>query len=102
MRLLRIVVLLCCSATLLFGCEDPKKVPEHIRKLQRGTAHEKADAAMSLGRIGAPEAVPAVGYLIGLLEDDNPGVQSAAAYALRKIDTPRARQALDAKRRFQK
>jgi len=102
MRLLRTVTLLCFSAALLIGCEDPKKVPEHIRKIQYGSAHEKTEAAMSLGRIGAPEAVPAVGSLIALLDHENPGVQSAAAYALRKIDTPRARQALDAKRRFQK
>jgi HEAT repeat protein len=87
---------------LFTGCENSSRVPEHIQTLQRGTAHEKSEAAMSLGRIGSPKAVPAVGILIRLLEDKNTGVQSAAAYALRKIDTPLAKQALKDKSTFKR
>ncbi len=87
---------------LLAGCEDSSRVPEHMQTLRRGTAHEKSEAAMSLGRIGSPKAVPAVGILISLLEDQNTGVQSSAAYALRKIDTPAARRALKEKSTFKR
>jgi HEAT repeat protein len=40
--------------------------------------------------------------LIRLLSDPNPGVQSSAAFALRKIGTPEAQTALDAARRFKR
>lgn len=73
-----------------------------MQKLQSAKPSERNEAALELGRIGAPHAVRAVPILIKLLHDENPGVQSSAAYALRKIDTAEARTALDAVRRFKK
>lgn len=80
---------------LLLGCTDPKKVPIYISQLSSSKASERNDAALELGYIGAPHAKKAVPYLIPLLTDPNPGVQSAAAYALRRIDTLEARSALE-------
>lgn len=81
------------------GCGDPKKeVPGLVRELGSSESKTRSQAALRLGRIGSPHAVPAVGPLIALLGDENPGVRSAAAYALRQIDTPEARAALDANR----
>jgi len=90
---------LLLTLLILVGCGDPKKeVPQLEKKLFSVEAKERSKAALRLGRIGSPHGVRAVPTLIRLLGDENPGVRSAAAYALREIDTPHARAALDAHR----
>ncbi len=90
MRFLLLLCLIVC-----FSCkENPKTaVPKLIKQLNSTIAAERSNAALTLGRYGeqAKEAVPA---LIICLEDPNSGVKSAAAYALRVIDTPQAQNAL--------
>lgn len=56
-------------------------------------AKDRNAGALSLARCGE-DAQGAVGKLSQLLYDPNPGVQSAAAYALREIDTKQAQAAL--------
>lgn len=78
----------------LAGCCDAEKIPKFIEKLNSAAAKERNDAALKLAHCGS-KADGAVSTLALLLHDDNVGVQSAAAYALRKIDTPRARKIMD-------
>ena len=83
------------------GCCDSEQIPKYIRNLNSPYASERNEAALKLARCGS-KADRAVPLLSMLLYDDNVGVQSAAAYALRKIDTPKARrimEQIDAERR---
>lgn len=84
------MLLFCLSTYLLQGCCNTEEIPKLTRLLNSSDAKDRNDAALSLARCGekADRAVP---RLSQLLYDDNVGVQSAAAYALRKIDTPSAR-----------
>lgn len=87
-------------AFLIGGCgPSPEEVPALIDGLRSSEASVRNDCALKLARVGAPHAERAVPILIGLLYDENRGVQSAAAYALRRIDTPEARAALHQTRR---
>lgn len=81
-------------AGALTGCCDSERIPKYIRNLNSSYASERNEAALKLARCGA-KADRAVPLLSQLLDDDNVGVQSSAAYALRKIDTPRARRIMD-------
>ena len=88
----------CLVVSVLFAltsCCKTSEIPDRIRDLSSGDAHERSVAALALGRCGPPEVNRAVPILINLLYDNNVGVQSAAAYALRRIDTPAARKALE-------
>lgn len=86
-------------AILFASCGDPKKeVPQLEKKLFSMDAKERSGAALRLARIGSPHGTRTVPTLIRLLDDPNAGVRSAAAYALREMDTPQARSALDAHR----
>lgn len=69
-------------------------MPAQLRNLHSSDAGTRNEAALALARCGslAERAVP---RLIQMLYDDNVGVQSSAAYALRQIDTPAAREALE-------
>jgi len=71
------------------GCCKKSDIPSLIQRLGSTQAKERNDAALSLARCGdnAEAAVPRLSVLI---YDENTGVQSAAAYALRKIGTPSA------------
>jgi HEAT repeat protein len=85
------------ALTALFasiGCCDQDSIPSNISKLSSGNTRDRSLAAQELSRCGS-SAKNAVGPLSGLLYDDNVGVQSAAAYALRKIDTKEAREILE-------
>lgn len=84
---LTLLVLVIC------GCCDNDSIPKNINKLQSGYASVRNEAALSLARCGA-KASAAVPTLSRLIYDDNVGVQSSAAYALRKIDTKEARAVL--------
>jgi hypothetical protein len=78
---------------VLSACCDNNAIGSNISKLQSSVAREKNQAAQELARCGkAAEA--AVPLLSELIYDSNVGVQSSAAYALRKIDTQAARAVL--------
>ncbi|MBX7143923.1 MAG: hypothetical protein K1X79_05680 [Oligoflexia bacterium] len=95
-------ILRCVLVVLLAGCCDEKAIPREVEALYSSAAKERNEAALALARCGG-EASRAVGRLGQLLYDQNVGVQSSAAYALRKIDTPEARgileRAINAKKR---
>lgn len=81
-------------ATLLVGCCNDAEIPADVQRLSSQKTRDRTDAALHLARCGA-SAEQAVPRLTELLYDDNVGVQSAAAYALRKIGTSEARRALE-------
>ena len=85
---------LLLAISLLAGCCDDKSIPAAMRGLDSSSAHDRSESAMELARCGE-KASRAVPRLSQLLYDDNVGVQSSAAYALRKIGTPDAKAALD-------
>lgn len=80
---------------VLSSCKAPanERVPELIEKLSNRDSSSRYHAALELGSYGK-DAQQAVPDLIRLLNDPNGGVQSAAAYSLRVIDTPEGREAL--------
>jgi len=84
------------SAFILTSCgESPDTVvPVLIKELQSKDSQERNRAALKLASYG-DKADPATKELIHLLKDDNGGVRSSAAYALRKIGSPKAQAALD-------
>lgn len=96
-RLLRLrltLVLLATLASALPACRDhARDLPLLIKQLSDKESTIRNKAALELGAIGK-KAEPAVPALIRLLKDPNGGVQTSAAYALRQIDSPRARKAL--------
>lgn len=87
-----------CSALLLFffvsGCCNEAEIPQLLQKLDSVKTREKTEAALALAKCGE-DGAGAVTKLSRLIYDENPGVQSAAAYALRKIDTPAARAVME-------
>lgn len=91
----RPLILLPFILLLFVSCgPDRQQVKALTKKLRSADASERNSAAMDLAGASkhADLAVPA---LIKALSDRNGGVQSSAAYALRKLDTPEARQALE-------
>lgn len=84
----------CVGAVCLVGCCNSEQVPDLISDLSSGVARERNQAALKLARCGE-KASRAVPVLEQLLYDENVGVQSSAAYALRKIDTPAARRIME-------
>ena len=74
-------------------CCDSQAIGSNLSKLNSSAAREKSQAAQELARCGSSAEI-AVSRLSELLYDQNIGVQSSAAYALRKIDTKTARAAL--------
>lgn len=81
-------------AVLTGGCCDKEGLPRMKHSLYSQKSSERNEAALGLARCGtyAKDVVP---RLISMLYDENVGVQSSAAYALREIDTPQARRALE-------
>lgn len=75
---------------MLAGCCDQTKIPELIGRLNSSNTRVRNQAALDLASCGS-KASKAVPRLAELLYDDSVGVQSSASYALRKIDTPEAR-----------
>lgn len=80
---------------LLSSCCKEDQIAPAMQKIYSNNAKDKNDGALVLAQCGSPRADRAVGRLIQLMYDENTGVQSAAAYALRRIDTPEAREALE-------
>jgi HEAT repeat protein len=86
-----------CSALIILtiaSCCNEERLPQAQRDLYASDAKKRNEAALELASCGAKSA-SAVSRLRELLYDSNVGVQSSAAYALRKIDTPEAREALE-------
>jgi HEAT repeat protein len=77
----------------LIGCCSESDLPSFKKGLYSPAAKERNAAALGLAKCGekASDSVPRLGHL---LYDENVGVQSSAAYALRKIDTETARKLL--------
>ncbi len=92
----------CKILTIIFfvlfsvsACGPSKEdLPKYMKELKSSESKTRNRAALAIAELG-PDAEKAVPSLVMLLGDDNGGVRSSAAYALRRIDTPRARQALD-------
>jgi len=92
----RVVVLIVLSLTIsVTGCCDKDGVPKAIRSLNSENASERNKALLLLAKC-SERAEPAVPRMIQLMYDQNVGVASSAAYALRSIDSQRARAALKA------
>ena len=72
------------------GCCSESDLPNYKKGLYSPVAKERNSAALGLAECGE-RASDSVSRLGQLLYDDNVGVQSSAAYALRKIDTESAR-----------
>jgi HEAT repeat protein len=87
-------LLITACIFILSSCCDGKKLPLAHNDLFSSSASKRNQAALFLARCGE-DASKSVPRLTELLYDDNVGVQSSAAYALRKIDTPEAREALE-------
>jgi len=83
-------------ATLIIfttGCCDEKGLPNALRDLYSEKASERNKALLLMSKCGdrVESAVPRISQL---LFNENVGVASSAAYALRCIDTKNARAAL--------
>lgn len=89
---------LCIFCGLLLtsvACGPSKEeLPQLIKDLRSSESATRNKAALALAEFGT-DGEKAVPSLIQLLNDKSGGVRSSAAYALRKIDTPEARRALD-------
>ncbi len=85
--ILSIVFVSCSRASV----ED---IPKLVTALRHKDSSVRNKAALDLASLG-PEAKPATAALIRLLQDENGGVRTSAAVALRAIDTPAAIRALD-------
>ncbi len=79
---------------LLSGCCSDTKAKEASKLIYGANAKDRNQGAMQLSGCGS-KGESSVPRLIQLLYDENVGVQSSAAFALRKIDTAEARAALD-------
>ncbi len=82
---------------VLAGCgkADPQEIERLSKNLSAKTASDRNQAALALAGYGTG-ARAAVPNLVRCLKDENAGVRSSAAYALRSIGTPEAIKALDA------
>lgn len=78
------------ASIILSACCDKAGIPGNTKSLYSTEPRDKTKAAFALAKCGE-RASGAVARLGELLYDENVGVQSAAAYALRKIDTKQAR-----------
>ena len=78
---------------IVSGCCDEKSLPTALRNLNSLNASDRNKALQVIAQCGSrgESAVPRISQL---MYDENVGVASSAAYALRKIDSKRAREAL--------
>jgi HEAT repeat protein len=86
-------ILLLLVTVLASSCCKEAEIPNASRGLYSNDHREKTKALQVLAQCGL-KAEPSVQRIAALMYDKNVGVASAAAYALRKIDSPEARQAL--------
>ena len=92
---MRKLLFLCLLTSVLAACCKQEQIPSNIRLLSSNDAKLRNKAALDLASCGA-DANSAVPILGRLLYDVNVGVQSSAAYALRRIDSPEAQAILKA------
>lgn len=85
----------CGIFMLVAGCCNEAELPNASRGLYSNDHREKTRSLQVLAQCGA-KAESSVQRIAALMYDKNIGVASAAAYALRKIDSKEARQALEA------
>ena len=95
MLLNRKFIFFLLASLLLAGCCNETKLSKAFQSLYSNNAKDRNEAALVMAQCGSPKADRAVPRLIAMLYDSNIGVQSSAAYALRRIDTKAARAALD-------
>lgn len=84
-------LLLLCSAGV--GCCKEAEVPYAMRGLYSSEPRERNRALHVLAQC-PDRAQAAIQRIAALMYDSNVGVASSAAYALRKIDSPEAKEAL--------
>ena len=91
-------IAVCCLIScicLWSSCNSAAtEVPKLVAQLKSKQSGERNRAALKLGSYGK-DAKAAVNALVERLSDENNGVRTSAAYALRQIDTPEAQRALD-------
>ena len=87
------VVGLFVVAASIAGCCDESKVPGALRGLYASEPRERNKALQVLAQCSS-KAESSVPRIAELMYDQNVGVASSAAYALRRIDTTEAREAL--------
>ena len=94
-ELVRTALLVSLLSVTLAACCDEKALPGAIRNLYSDKASERNKALLLIANCGkrAESSVPRISQL---MYDENVGVASSAAYALRSIDTKSARAALKA------
>jgi len=78
---------------LLSGCCHESEVPLAMRGLYSSDPREKNRSLQTLAQC-PQQSQTAVQRIAALMYDSNVGVASSAAYALRKIDSKEAREAL--------
>ena len=86
-------ILVVALGIWLSGCCDESQLGVAKRNLYSADHRSKTKALQIVGRCGA-RANDVVPHSASLMYDKNVGVASAAAYALRRIDTVPARKAL--------
>jgi HEAT repeat protein len=77
----------------LVGCCHEAEVPLAVRGLYSADPREKNRSLQTLAQC-PQQSKPSVQRIASLMYDPNVGVASSAAYALRKIDSHEARDAL--------
>lgn len=82
------LIVICLS-----NCCDSSSIPKNLSKLDSDKNRDRNEAALALARCGS-KASSAVPRLAELLYDESVGIQSSAAYALREINTPEAREVM--------
>jgi HEAT repeat protein len=94
-RILQNTLVAWCFCVAVVGCCDEKALPTALKNLYSDKASERNKALLLIAQCGdrAESSVPRIAQL---MYDENVGVASSAAYALRSIDTKNARAALKA------
>jgi HEAT repeat protein len=80
---------------VISGCCHEADVPLALRGLYSADPREKNKSLQTLAQC-PQQSKPSVQRIASLMYDPNVGVASSAAYALRKIDSKEAREALEA------
>ena len=86
-------LLLVCMVVIFAGCCKESELPNANRGLYSQDHREKTQALQVFAQCGE-RSQGAVQRIAALMYDKNVGVASAAAYALRKINTKEAQEAL--------
>ncbi len=80
---------------VLSGCCHEAEVPLAVRGLYSADPREKNRSLQTLAQC-PQQSKPSVQRIAALMYDSNVGVASSAAYVLRKMNSPEAREALEA------